>query len=156
MRKMWRKFIGTAALTFMLCLTGLIMSGAAFAQQCVDNGDGTVTDNGTGLMWQKETAGPMDWDTAMSYAPSLSLGGHSGWWLPSKDELLGLYHSQCKSLMEVVSSGYWSSTTNANNTNNAWHVIFNNGNVNNNNKSNSSYVRAVRDAHSNTKVIRKL
>jgi len=42
-----------------------------------------------------------------------------------------------------VSSGYWSSTTNANNTNNAWHVNFNNGNVNNNNK-NNNYVRAVR------------
>ena len=43
-----------------------------------------------------------------------------------------------------MSSNYWSSTTNANNTNNAWHVNFNNGNVNNNNKSNSYYVRAVR------------
>ncbi len=45
---------------------------------------------------------------------------------------------------EVLSSNYWSSTTNANNTNNAWHVNFNNGNVNNNNKSNNYYVRAVR------------
>jgi RNA-directed DNA polymerase len=43
-----------------------------------------------------------------------------------------------------VSSNYWSSTTNANNTNNAWNVNFNNGNVNNNNKSNNNYVRAVR------------
>ncbi|MHB8808737.1 MAG: reverse transcriptase/maturase family protein [Desulfobulbaceae bacterium] len=43
-----------------------------------------------------------------------------------------------------MSSNYWSSTTNANNTNNAWHVNFNNGNDNNNNKSNSYYVRAVR------------
>lgn len=39
---------------------------------------------------------------------------------------------------------YWSSSSNANNTNNAWHVNFNNGNVNNNNKSNDYYVRAVR------------
>lgn len=43
-----------------------------------------------------------------------------------------------------MSSNYWSSTTNANNTNNAWHVNFNNGNDNNNNKSNNNYVRAVR------------
>ena len=42
------------------------------------------------------------------------------------------------------SSNYWSSTTNANNTDNAWNVNFNNGNVNNNNKSNNYYVRAVR------------
>ncbi len=43
-----------------------------------------------------------------------------------------------------VASNYWSSTTNANNTNNAWNVNFNNGNVNNNNKTNNNYVRAVR------------
>ena len=43
-----------------------------------------------------------------------------------------------------MSSNYWSSTTNANNPNNAWNVNFNNGNVNNNNKSNNNYVRAVR------------
>jgi hypothetical protein len=42
------------------------------------------------------------------------------------------------------SNNYWSSTTNANNTDNAWRVNFNNGNVNNNNKANSNYVRAVR------------
>ncbi|MCB2181064.1 MAG: hypothetical protein KQH63_03435 [Desulfobulbaceae bacterium] len=39
---------------------------------------------------------------------------------------------------------YWSSSTNADNTSNAWNVNFNNGNVNNNNKNNSFYVRAVR------------
>jgi retron-type reverse transcriptase len=43
-----------------------------------------------------------------------------------------------------MSSAYWSSTAYANNTDNAWNVIFNNGNVNNNNKTNSYYVRAVR------------
>ena len=43
-----------------------------------------------------------------------------------------------------MSSYYWSSTTNANNTNNAWNVNFNNGNDNNNNKNNNNYVRAVR------------
>ena len=44
----------------------------------------------------------------------------------------------------IVSSNYWSSTTNQNNPNNAWNVNFNNGNVNANNKSNNNYVRAVR------------
>ncbi|MDD5519039.1 MAG: DUF1566 domain-containing protein [Candidatus Omnitrophica bacterium] len=46
--------------------------------------------------------------------------------------------------MVSQSSNYWSSTTYANNTTNAWHVNFNNGNVNNNNKTNSYYVRPVR------------
>ena len=39
--------------------------------------------------------------------------------------------------------GYWSSSPNANNSNNAWIVNFNNGNDNTNNK-NNNYVRLVR------------
>ncbi len=141
---MWTKFFTTAALATMLCMTGQVMSGEAQAQQCVDNGDGTVTDNLMGLMWQKATAGPMNWDTAMSYASGLSLGGHSGWRLPSRDELANLYHSPCKSIMEVVSDGYWSSTTNAYNTSFVWLVYFSSGGMGNGNKLDSHYVRPVR------------
>ena len=43
-----------------------------------------------------------------------------------------------------MSSNYWSSTTNANNTNNAWHVRFYYGNDSDDYKSTSYYVRAVR------------
>ena len=39
-------------------------------------------------------------------------------------------------------NNYWSSTEN--DSNNAWNVNFNNGNVNNNDKSNNRYVRCVR------------
>lgn len=44
----------------------------------------------------------------------------------------------------ITSNNYWSSTTNANNTDNAWNVNFNNGNTNNNNKTNNNNVRCVR------------
>ena len=44
----------------------------------------------------------------------------------------------------MQSNNYWSSSTNANNTNNAWNVNMNNGNVNNNNKDNNNYVWSVR------------
>jgi hypothetical protein len=44
----------------------------------------------------------------------------------------------------TVASNYWSSTTNSNNPTNAWNVNFNDGNVNNDNKTNNNYVRAVR------------
>ena len=147
MKAVQQKWFVIVAMAAMLCLAGLVISGTVFAEQCVDNGDGTVTDNGTGLMWQKATAGPMNWDDAMSYASSLSLGGHSGWGLPNKDELYGLYHSPCKSIMEVVSSHlshYWSSTTYADYPHGAWRVSFANGVVSLSNKSNSYYVRAVR------------
>ena len=126
MKTVQQKWFVIVAMAFMLCLTGLVMSGTAFGaggQQCEDNGDGTVTDNGTGLMWQKTTAGKMNWYDAMSYASGLSLGGHSGWRLPSKDELKGLYNSECKKLMDVQSSYYWSSTTGVYGKNGAWLVI---------------------------------
>jgi len=44
----------------------------------------------------------------------------------------------------TAQNNYWSSTTNANNPQNAWIVNFNNGNVNANNKTNNYRVRAVR------------
>lgn len=50
----------------------------------------------------------------------------------------------------VVTSNYWSSTTNASNTSNAWNVNFNNGNDNNDDKTNTNYVRCVRPADNNT------
>jgi hypothetical protein len=39
----------------------------------------------------------------------------------------------------VQSSDYWSATTNANDATNAWNVNFNDGNVNNDDKSNDNY-----------------
>lgn len=71
----------------MFYLTGLVISYTAFGQDCVDNGNGTATHNGTGLMWQLETSGYMDWYSAMSYATSLSFGSHTDWRLPNFDKL---------------------------------------------------------------------
>jgi hypothetical protein len=54
----------------------------------VDNGDGTITDNATGLMWQQADDGTTrDWENALSYSESLTLGGHNDWRLPNAKEL---------------------------------------------------------------------
>ncbi len=54
----------------------------------VDNEDGTVTDEATGLMWQIEDSGEgMDWQMALDYANNLELAGHSDWRLPNAKEL---------------------------------------------------------------------
>jgi hypothetical protein len=37
----------------------------------VDNVDGTITDTSTGLMWQKDTAGPYTWEQALAYCENL-------------------------------------------------------------------------------------
>lgn len=54
----------------------------------LDNGDGTITDKATGLMWQKGDSGNgLDWKEALAYAENLELGGHSDWRLPNAKEL---------------------------------------------------------------------
>jgi hypothetical protein len=54
-----------------------------------DNGDGTVSDNVTGLMWQKgyEVLGYQD---AVEYAAASTLGGHDDWHLPTIKEMYSL------------------------------------------------------------------
>ncbi len=63
-----------------------------------DNGNGTVTDNVTGLMWPKnddDLTHYWDWDdgaavAAINYCQSLSLGGYADWRLPSIHELVSI------------------------------------------------------------------
>jgi len=55
-----------------------------------DNGDGTVTDKVTGLIWQKTDGGEMTWDNAQEYARNLRLAGHKDWRLPGSMELFSI------------------------------------------------------------------
>jgi uncharacterized caspase-like protein len=73
----------------------------------IDNGNGTVTDTKTGLMWaarDKETHtnwvdGPngkilsTSWSKARSYCENYRGGGYTDWRMPTQDELAGLYDS---------------------------------------------------------------
>ena len=53
-----------------------------------ENGDGTVTDRATGLMWQQSDSGKaVDWQGALAYAEGLTLAGHDDWRLPNAKEL---------------------------------------------------------------------
>jgi hypothetical protein len=53
-----------------------------------DNGDGTVTDRATGLMWtQEESSIAMTWKDALAYAEDLELAGYRDWRLPNAKEL---------------------------------------------------------------------
>ncbi len=54
----------------------------------LDNGDGTVTDLATGLMWMKADSGTtMRWQEALSYAENLEHAGYEDWRLPNAKEL---------------------------------------------------------------------
>ncbi len=54
----------------------------------VDNGDGTVTDHATGLMWmQNDNGSAILWKDALTYAEDFSFAGYSDWRLPDIKEL---------------------------------------------------------------------
>lgn len=55
-----------------------------------DNGDGTVIDNITGLMWQQKMEGKLTYQEAVNAAKQCSLGGHSDWRIPTVKELYSL------------------------------------------------------------------
>lgn len=55
-----------------------------------DNNDGTITDNNTGLVWQKTDGGEMTFESAVATVKLLSLGGHTNWRLPTCHELFSI------------------------------------------------------------------
>jgi len=91
-------------------------------------------------------------DTAATYCSSLTLGSYSNWRLPTSKELMGIADKSKSSPMidtayfqHVVSNHYWSSTTAIGYEDRAWGVYFDRGNGSWLNKSDSYYVRCVRD-----------
>lgn len=56
-----------------------------------NNGNGTVSDSITGLMWQQgdeqNDSGRRSWDEALDYCEGLNLAGYSDWRLPNVREL---------------------------------------------------------------------
>jgi len=123
-----------------------------------DNGDGTVTDNLTRLVWLKNAdcaEEPKVWDTALSYSNALYDGctdcfGTSGdcglsdgssagdWRLPNVNELHSLVMDSGQTdpalppvhpFSDVGWGLYWSSTS-AHNTGKAWFVDLSDGDVN--------------------------
>jgi len=55
-----------------------------------DNGDGTVSDLNTGLMWQQNPGDKMTYEEAVANASSFNLAGYGDWRLPTIKELYSL------------------------------------------------------------------
>ena len=113
------------------------------AESYKDNGDGTVTDNVTGLIWQQApTTTQYIWSAAVTHCPQLSLGGHSDdWRLPTLIELVSLLDFSVSTAsgsptvnataFPAMPAGlYWSATAVSDLNNFAWEVNFNNGVIN--------------------------
>ncbi len=58
--------------------------------QYVDNGNGTVSDQVTGLMWQQTPVYDITFAAAVAGASSVTTGGHTDWRLPTLKELYSL------------------------------------------------------------------
>ncbi|MFC1779696.1 DUF1566 domain-containing protein [Thermodesulfobacteriota bacterium] len=106
-----------------------------------DFGDGTVSDNLTGLIWTKNasntflgycTGGTKNWQGALQYVACLNSNAHLGytdWILPNRNELKSLLDSAngypplpVGHPFMAVGSGYWSSSTFAYDINYAWYL----------------------------------
>ncbi|ETR71354.1 MAG: hypothetical protein OMM_02547 [Candidatus Magnetoglobus multicellularis str. Araruama] len=124
----------------------------AIFPECVDNGDSTVTDLNTGLMWQQATNSEMNWENAIKYCENLSLADFSDWRLPSRKELRSIvnYNKYSPSIdtvffPETMPNRYLSSTSSHHFADAALGIHFSQGS-NDANKDSSDYifVRAVR------------
>ena len=147
----------------LAALAVLLLAGYVYAGNFTDNGNGTVSDSVTGLMWQKCSAGQNNdstcsgtsqtyqWQGAFAFCNGLSLAGHSDWRLPNVKELHSIVDDTVSKpainttpFPNTESSSYWSSTTYASNPSSAWLVGFDAGGVGYYGKTDVGYVRCVR------------
>lgn len=121
----------------------------------IDHGDGTVTDQLTGLMWAKNANlwGPMTWNEGIDACNGYTGAGYSDWRLPNIRELSSLIDFSRNQppltlghpFTNIVFYYYWSSTTlKAIGSSQAWTMILNYGETNWYLKTNEYYVWPVR------------
>lgn len=150
---------------------GDLQSGMAWPNpRFSDNGDQTMSDNLTGLVWSKNANAPgpavcspsttKTWQGALDYVKCLNANnylGYNDWSLPNRKELSSLVNLQQSSLAtwlndqgfdSVQANNYWSGNTNSYSTN-GWYVNMNYGsvsygNVGINNKTDNNCVWPVR------------
>jgi hypothetical protein len=132
----------------VISCTGTVQDGAYNVNMMdyTDEGNGTVTDNVTGLIWQKCTAGQnaldcsgtatnYNWSDGKSFCGGLTLGDYGDWRLPTIKELQGLVNygiaypgptidDLFQETVATYGSYYWSSSSYAGDTSKAWNICF--------------------------------
>lgn len=183
------QFVKASSALVLVMMTGLAMAQPENApQRCQTenipattpseqfhvNGDGTVTDTRTGLMWMTCLVGlsgdlcaqgealAMTWAKALRYAPELNasggFAGYTDWRLANIRELSTLPELQCKSpavnseiFPGALSSHVWSSSPYHFYTHYSWYVDFSNGAPTYDERIRDKMVRLVREAQPHEK-----
>lgn len=131
---------------YVRCVRGGPLPTSTYA----DNGDGTVSDQVTGLMWEKApTSAAKYWQPALAYCGTLGTGGYTDWRLPNKRELEILVDESRQwpaiaPLFAESGNDYWSGTTFVDDNTQAWRVNFAYGFSMSAGKTSSSFIRCVR------------
>jgi len=124
----------------------------------IDNGDGTITDRKTNLMWIKNgqsVLGALKWKEAVAFCAGLKYADHSDWRLPSKDEFKSIIDTeyQAPALPEqssftnvVTFFDYWTKTEPKFGPGYVWGVNFYYGKHNYLNKKKFAFPWPVRSA----------
>jgi len=165
----------------ILLATLVTFSSVSMAQTCVteitttaseanftDNGDGTVTDSTTGLMWSRCSIGQtwdetntactgdatsMTWQEALQATYGYEFANNNDWRLPNIKELMTITEKQCvrPSINETIfpqtsSDDYWTSTPSTSDLSMSWVVAFFNSSNSLKEKDAFVFVRPVRIA----------
>ncbi len=130
-----------------------------------NNGDGTVSDLNTGLMWQQNTADTdnsstitiddkLNWQAAINYCAGLTFATFSDWHLPDYFEFVSIvdYGRSAPALHPVFSEvsyplypRYWTATQSIVYTTYAWQIYFGDGGDEHLGKIYEYFVRCVRE-----------
>jgi hypothetical protein len=124
------------------CLTEITATTPTI--QFIDNADGTITDEATGLMWMQCSVGQtwsngscvgdadqLNWQQALQQAHGFEFASMDGWRLPNVKELASLTERQCVRpsinatlFPNTPSDDYWTSTPALSDPRRAWVVAF--------------------------------
>lgn len=150
-----------------VCQTGTIEASTS-PEQFIINGDGTVTDASTGLMWTQcslgqvpadgacnNVASSVSWQGALQGARSFNqsggLGGYADWRVPTIKELGSLVEFQCHSpaidltvFPDTPAGAYWTSTPDTRSEQQARSIYFVTGSDITPDVSDQRFVRLVR------------
>ena len=124
------------------------------------NGDGTVTDTITGLMWQQADGGEMTIENAVTYCSTLTLAGYTDWRLPNAHESFSILNHQNvnPSLDNTVfptslAEYWWTSDRQPNDSSKVW-VTNGGGGVGNHPKTETISAGGLK--HFNTRAVRDI